>query len=170
MGLKDNGNLEFKGDRMRKLHYSIVINAPKEKVWDTMLNQDSYRLWTEVFSPGSQYVGDWSKGSKMLFLAPDETGAMSGMVSRIKGNRPYEYISIEHIGTVQDGKEDTSGEAVKEWAGALENYTFKEMDGRTEVMVDVDTAEGEYEEMLQTIWPKALQKLKQLAMGGYKSC
>ena len=150
-------------DRMRKLHYSIVINAPKEKVWDTMLGKDSYRQWTEIFSPGSHYIGDWSKGSKMLFLGPEETGAMSGMVSLIKENRPYEYISIEHIGIVQNGKEDTSSEAVNEWAGALENYTFKEMDDRTEVLVDVDTAEGEYEEMFQTTWPKALQKLKQLA-------
>jgi uncharacterized protein YndB with AHSA1/START domain len=151
------------GDRMRKLHFSIVINASKEKVWNTMLDMDTYQLWTDVFAPGSQYIGDWSKGSKMLFLGPDETGAMGGMVSRIKENRPYEYISIEHIGIVQNGKEDTSSESVKEWVGALENYTFKEMGDRTEVLVDMDTAEEEYEEMLQTTWPKALQKLKQLA-------
>jgi uncharacterized protein YndB with AHSA1/START domain len=148
---------------MRKLHYSIVIDAPKEKVWNTMLGMDSYQLWTEVFSPGSHYIGDWSKGSKMLFLGPDETGTMGGMVSRIKENRPYEYISMEHIGIFQDGKEDTSSEVAKEWAGALENYTLKEMGDRTEVLVDMDTSEEEYEEMFQTTWPKALQKLKELA-------
>jgi len=149
---------------MRKLHYSIVINASKEKVWNTMLGKDSYKLWTDVFAPGSDYVGDWSKGSKMLFHGPEETGAMSGMVSRIKENRPYEYISIEHIGIMQNGKEDTSSELFKEWAGALENYTFKEIGSKTEVLIDVDIAEKEeYEEMAQTTWPKALQKLKQLA-------
>ena len=56
---------------MDKLHFSIVIKAPKEKVWDTMLNEDSYRVWTEVFMPGSHYVGDWNKGSKILLLAPE---------------------------------------------------------------------------------------------------
>jgi len=99
----------------------------------------------------------------MLFLGPDETGTMGGMVSRIKENRPYEYISMEHIGIFQDGKEDTSSEVAKEWAGALENYTLKEMGDRTEVLVDMDTSEEEYEEMFQTTWPKALQKLKELA-------
>jgi len=140
----------------------MVIDAPKEKVWRTMLDDDTYRVWTEAFMPGSHYIGEWSKGSKILFLAPGEKGELSGMVSRIKENRPYEYISIEHIGVVQDGKEDTSSEAVKQWAGALENYTFKEKDGRTELRVDLDSAE-EYQEMFQDIWPKALQKLKELA-------
>lgn len=142
---------------MEKMYFSIVINAPKEKVWKTMLEKDTYREWTEIFSPGSTYEGDWSEGSKILFLAPDETGKMSGMVSKIKENRPYEYISIEHTGEVEDGKEKEM-----EWAGALENYTFKEMDGKTELLVDVDT-DDEFTEMFQDIWPKALQKLKELA-------
>lgn len=147
---------------MSKLHFSITIDAPKEKVWNTMLGEDSYRFWTEAFMPSSHYVGDWSKGSKMLFLAPDKAGKMSGMVSRIKENRPHDYISIEHLGVVQDGKEDTSSAAAKGWAGALENYTFKEIGGTTKVSVDMDTTE-EFKEIFQDIWPKALQKLKALA-------
>ena len=144
---------------MHKLHFSIVINKQKEHVWNTMLNIDTYRLWADVFAPGSNYVGDWSQGSKMLFWAYDE---MSGMMSRIKENKPYQYLSIEHIGIVQDGKEDTSSKEAKEWAGTLENYTFKEIDGTTEVLVDIDI-EDEYKEMFQEMWPKALQKLKELA-------
>ncbi len=146
---------------MDKLHFSIVINAPKAKVWNTMLDDKTYRIWTEAFMPGSYYVGDWSEKSKMLFLAPGEKGEM-GMVSRIKENRPHEFVSIEHIGLVQDGKEDTSSDAVKAWAGAHENYTFKEVDGKTKVLVDMDSTE-EYQEMFQNTWPKALQKLKELA-------
>lgn len=148
---------------MHKLHFSIVINAPKEKVWNTMLGDDTYRVWTEAFTLGSHYVGDWSKESKILFLAPGKTGGMSGMVSRIKENRRHEYISIEHLGEVHDGKEDISSAAVKAWAGAHENYTFKEKDKNTEVLVDIDSAGGELEEMFKNIWPKALQKLKELA-------
>ena len=147
---------------MDKLHFSIVIRAPKKKVWNTMLGEDTYREWADVFMPGSHYVGDWSKGSKILFLAPDEKGAMSGMVSRIKENRQYDYISIEHLGEVKNGKEDTSSESVNKWAGAQENYTFKERDGSTEVLVEMDAVD-EFIEMFENIWPKALQKLKDLA-------
>ena len=144
---------------MEKLYFSIVINAPKEKVWEVMLGKDTYSDWTEIFSPGSYYVGDWIEGSKMLFLGPDETGQMSGMVSKIKENRPYEYVSIEHNGEVKNGKEE-----VTEWSGALENYTFKEIDGKTELLVEMDTIE-DYKELFQDIWPKALQRLKEIAEG-----
>jgi uncharacterized protein YndB with AHSA1/START domain len=147
---------------MKKLHFSIVINAPKDKVWHTMLDQDTYRLWTEVFMPGSHYIGDWNRGSKIQFLGPDQKGKMGGMVSRIKDNKQYEFISIEHVGIVNDGVEDTSSEAVKSWAGALENYTFKEKDEKTEVLIDMDSND-EFEEMFRNTWPKALQRLKELA-------
>ena len=112
---------------MDKLNFSIIINAPKEKVWNTMLDDKTYRIWTEAFSPGSHYVGTWDKGSKILFLGPNEKGIMGGMVSRIKENRLFEYISIEHLGIVHDGVEDTTSDAVKQWAGSLENYTFRKI-------------------------------------------
>jgi uncharacterized protein YndB with AHSA1/START domain len=148
---------------MDKLHFSIMINAPKAKVWNTMLDDATYRVWTEAFTPGSHYVGNWNKGSKILFLGPDpKTGKMSGMVSRIKENRLHEFISIEHLGEVKDGKEDTSSDAVKAWAGAHENYTFNEKGGKTELLVNLDTV-AEYKEMFQDMWPQALQKLKELA-------
>jgi hypothetical protein len=52
--------------------------------------------------------------------------------------RPYEYVSIEHLGMVQDGVEDTTSEAARKWTPAFENYTLKETDGKTEVLVDLD--------------------------------
>jgi uncharacterized protein YndB with AHSA1/START domain len=150
--------------RMNKLHFSIIIKAPREKVWDTMLGQDTYPLWTEVFQPGSHFVGDWSLGSKILFLAPDETGQMSGMIGRIKENQLYEHVSVEYIGLVEAGKEDTSSEEALSMAGALEKYTFKEIDGSTELLIDMDMDDGdEFVEMFQEIWPQSLQKLKELA-------
>lgn len=148
---------------MQKLKFSIEINAPKEKVWDTMLDDKTYRRWTAAFNEGSYYKGDWSKGSKIIFLGPNpETGKEGGMVSRIAENKPYEFISIEHLGIINDGVEDTTSDAVKPWAGSLENYTFKEINGKTELLVDMDIND-DYKEMFEDMWPNALQKLKELA-------
>ncbi len=151
---------------MENQQFSIVINAPKEKVWHTMLDLDTYKIWTEPFMPGSFYEGDWNQGSKILFLAPDEGGKMSGMVSKIKESRLYEFISIEPKGVVEDGKENTTGEEAKEWAGSFENYTLKEIDGKTEVIVDLAAPEEIDEELKQYLldaWIKSLQILKELA-------
>lgn len=151
---------------MEKLQFSMVIDAPKEKVWEVMLGEDTYPLWTDVFMPDSHFEGDWSEGSKIHFLAPDESGKMSGAVFRIKENRPCEFLSMENIGMVQGGKEDTSSKEATMYAGAFENYTFKETDGKTEVLVDlvpVMDIPDDYEEMYKNMWHTALQKLKKLA-------
>ncbi len=148
---------------MQKVHFKIQINAPKEKVWDTMLDDSTYREWTTAFHPGSYYKGDWSEGSKILFLGPDESGKNEGgMVSRIKENRKYEFLSIEHLGLVMDGVEDTESEEARKWSPAFENYTFTEKDGGTEVSIDIDILNEEYKEMFEGMWPKALLKLKEI--------
>ena len=154
---------QTKDSKMQKLHFSTIVNAPKKKVWDTMFQDATYREWTNAFNPkGSWYEGDWNQGSKIRFLGPGENGQVSGMVSRIKENRPHEYVSIEHLGIIDNGKEDTTSDAVKQWTPAFENYTFKETNGGTEVLVDMDTVD-EYKKMFEETWPKALQKLKELA-------
>ena len=148
---------------MQKLHFSMLINAPKDKVWHAMLDDQPYREWTNAFNEGSYYKGSWEKGSKILFLGPDpNTGEEGGMVSRIAENKPYEFISIEHLGIVQNGVEDTTSEAARKWAPAFENYTFNDKDGATEVLVDIDI-EDEHAQMFNEMWPEALQKLKELA-------
>lgn len=149
---------------MKKLQYSITINAPKEKVWDTMLNKDTYEIWTKPFNAGgSTFRGDWSQDSKMIFIGPDpETGNEGGMVSRIAENRPNEYMSIEHLGIYNNGEEDTTSEEAKKWSPAFENYTLQDKDGGTEVIIDLDMVE-EYADMFNDTWPEALQKLKELS-------
>ncbi len=142
---------------MQKTQSSIKINAPAKKVWDTMLQDETYRIWTEAFAPGCYFEGSWDKGSKIKFLAKDsETGKSGGMTSEIEENRPYEFISIKHLGVIADGIEDTTSEDVQKWAGAHENYTLKEVDGVTEVIVDIDIAE-EMVDIFNEMWPKALE-------------
>jgi uncharacterized protein YndB with AHSA1/START domain len=147
---------------MERLQFSVQIQAPPERVWNTMLDDAPYRAWTEPFMPGSYYEGDWSEGSKMRFLGPGDDGKTGGMVARVKENRPHEYVSLEHYGVINENVEDTTSEEVKAWAGAQENYTFRPNNGGTEVRVEVDTAD-DYKQMFEDMWPRALQKLKQIA-------
>jgi uncharacterized protein YndB with AHSA1/START domain len=144
------------------MHFSIIIDASKEKVWDTMLQDATYRQWTAAFGPGSYYEGSWETGSDIRFLAPNDKGTVDGMVSRIKENRPYELMSIEHVGTMHDGQLVAPNDKGTAWKGALENYTFTETDGKTEVKVDIDV-EDEFVEVFGDMWPKGLQKLKEIA-------
>ena len=146
---------------MIKLHYSIHINAPIEKVWKTMLEDATYREWTSIFSKGSYYEGDWSKGSKMKFLGPNENGELGGMVSIMEENIPMEFISIKHVGFINNGVEDTTSDEVMAWSGSFENYMFKSIDGGTTVDVTLEVPESAMG-MFEDTWPKALELLKSI--------
>ncbi len=151
---------------MQKMHYAITIRAPREKVYETMLAPETYREWTSVFSPGSTYVGDWSEGSEMRFIGPDpdhpETADKnSGMIARVAKNVPNEFVSLESVGQILAGVDDRESDDVRQWAGALEEYTFADVDGGTEVRIDQDTPEA-FIEQFAAMWPKGLEKLKEI--------
>lgn len=144
---------------MEKLNYTISINAPKEKVWNTLWEDASYRAWTAPFMEGSYAKTDnWKEGTKVLFLDPKG----SGMVSRVAANRPNEFMSFEHLGEVKDGVEDTSSDKVKAWAGAHENYTLTETGGKTALTVEMDIAD-EFKDYFMNTWPKAMERIKELS-------
>ena len=143
---------------MEKLKFKITIDASREKVWDVLWNDATYPIWTEPFSPGSTAETDWKEGSKILFLDASDRG----MVSRVKENRPNEYMGIEHLGYYNKGVEDFDSPEVKSWSGSTENYTLKTVEGKTELSIDSDIT-PEHREMFERIWPKALDKVKELA-------
>ena len=141
----------------KKIGFNTFISAPVAVVWDVMLQPATYRDWASTFAEGSTYDGSWDEGAKIRFLSPDG----GGMVARIAKNRRHEFISIEHLGMMKDWVEDTTSEAVRAWAPAYENYSFREVDGATELTVELDVA-AEWEEYMTTAWPKALAMLKEI--------
>jgi uncharacterized protein YndB with AHSA1/START domain len=147
--------------QLETLNFEILIDAKPEKVYDIMFDEGHYREWTAEFSPSSRYEGSWKKGSKILFLGEDQDGNTGGMVSRIKENIPNQFVSIEHLGMIQNDREITSGPEVEGWAGALENYTFTGVNNKTLLSVEMD-ANQQFKSYFLETWPKALDKLKRI--------
>lgn len=143
---------------MITLNFSITINALKEKVWKVLWDDITYRQWTSVFTEGSYAVSDWEEGSKILFLSPSGQGMFSTIAKKILN----ECMWFKHLGTVEDGKEQPEDETSKDWSGATENYTLKEIDEMTELSVAIDVTENE-EQYFRDTFPKALEKVKSLS-------
>ena len=147
---------------MKTLRFETDIRSPRETVWRTMLEQDTYRIWTAEFSAGSYYEGSWEQGARIRFLAPNG----GGMDAVIEENRPFEHISIRHLGEIRNGVDDTNSDAVKSWPGnAFERYTLREENGVTHLEVTLDVT-PDYEAMMNDMWPRALQRLKTLVETG----
>jgi len=147
---------------METILFTILINANKQKVWNVMLEDKTYRQWTAAFHEGSCFKGSWDKGSEIHFLGPDEAGNLSGMYSKIKENRLYDFISIEHLGMIRNGIVDTTSEEVKKWTPTFENYTFTEKENQTELKVEMQV-DSNYKTMFEEMWNKALIIIKNLS-------
>ena len=141
----------------KTLTFSIVINAPRKLVWDTMLDPEDYKVWAGVFYEGSCFAGSWEEGSKIQFLGPNG----DGMTAHIAENRPYEYVAIRHEGEIKGGVEDTTSESVRAWAPAYETFAFADSGNGTEVRISLETI-PEYVQYMNDSYPKALEVLKRL--------
>jgi uncharacterized protein YndB with AHSA1/START domain len=143
---------------MKTLEYQIDINASKEKVWNTMLQLETYQQWTEVSWPGSSYEGEWKQGAAMRFGAPGQ----GGTYAELREVRPYEHIHAEHTASINpDGSLDRDSEMAKGWVGTTESYTFTENNGTTALTVHIKT-NPDWAPMFDEGWPPALKKLKEL--------
>ncbi|OIP98793.1 MAG: hypothetical protein AUK35_10140 [Zetaproteobacteria bacterium CG2_30_46_52] len=142
---------------MQKLYFSIEIDATSDVVYQKVIGSESYSVWTKPFSEGGYFEGSWNANETIRFLGPDG----NGMLSEIAANTPNEFISIRHIGMIENGVEDTQSDNVKVWAPAYENYTLREVAGKTEFKVELDNLEA-HEQYMQETWPKALLELKRI--------
>ena len=140
---------------------SIAIHAPKEKVWEVLLKDDYTRQWFSEFSEGTHADTDWSVGSKALFT--DNTN--SGMVAKIVENKKAELLSMEYLGSVENGKEEYETEMAKAVKGGMEIYKLSENNGVTDLTISCDMGE-DYFDMMSLAWDRALQKIKGLSEKG----
>ncbi|MCA5006352.1 SRPBCC family protein [Sphingobacterium bovistauri] len=148
---------------MQKLTFQKEIDAPAQKVYETMLglqDKSTYEYWAATFNSTSTYEGSWGKGSKILFVGCDENGKRGGMVSEVDENQPGKLVSVRHFGFVDGDEEITTGEQVEKWAGGYEIYHFEEHNGKTTVIVELDTID-EFKAYFEDKYPQAMDKLKE---------
>jgi uncharacterized protein YndB with AHSA1/START domain len=139
---------------MEKREFKITINAPANRVWYVLWNDSTYRQWTNAFAQGSYAVSDWQEGSEISFLSPKG----DGMYAVIEKKEEGKHIVFRHQGELKDGKKITP----VEWTGSTEAYTLQEQDRITTLTVSMDITDS-FLEYFTGVWPKALQKVKELA-------
>lgn len=142
---------------MKNLEYKIHINAPSQKVWETMIQPDTYKKWVAASWPDSFYEGEWKKNEKIKFISKDG----SGTLALIEVFKPYEYISAKHIAVLDKDKEDYDSDVAKNWIGTMENYLFSEHNGETDLTVEMKVY-PDWQKMFDDGFPNALKKLKEI--------
>lgn len=141
---------------MNEMTFTIDIQASKETVWDTLWQDKTLREWAGIIDPGTYMEGELIEGNEVEFISAENGYGVTSLVEKVV---PNEYVLLRHSADTQD-----SGEASREkqWTGGAESYTLLEQNGITTLTTAFDVP-TELEEYFTTTYPKALQRVKELA-------
>lgn len=141
---------------MKEMQFSIEINATKQRVWDTLWQDETFRQWASLIDPETYMVGDLKEGHEIQFIS---AASGYGVTSLVKKLVMGEFLLLRHRA---DTQEDGKREREKEWTGGEESYSLANKDGITTLSVALDVP-PELEEYFEVNYPKALERVKILA-------
>lgn len=140
---------------MKEMQFTTQISASKTKVWDTLWQDQTLREWAGIIDPGTYMVGELKEGNEVQFIS----GNGYGVTSLVEKVVPGEFLLLRHSADTQEKGEK---EREKEWTGGAESYLLEEKDGITTLTAKFDVP-LELEEYFSVHYPKALEKVKELA-------
>lgn len=143
---------------MKTMEFNISINASKEKVWKILWEDQSYREWASIFCEGTYAVSNWQEGDSIQFLNSDGSGMNSIIFKRVDN----EYMAFKHLSGIKDFKVLPVEENGEGWSEAMETYTLSSNGNDTLLVGTMDMVE-KYIDYFETIFPKALAKIKELS-------
>lgn len=143
---------------MKKLTFEIEINAPADKIWNAMWEEENYKKWTAAFCEGSYAKSTWKQGERIHFLDPNG----NGMYSEISTLIPNEKMYFTHIGNIKNFEEQPIDEATKAWSGAQENYVVISNGTTTSIEVTLDIVDDHANHFIES-FPKGLAIIKKIS-------
>jgi len=141
---------------MKPMQFSIEINAPKDKVWNALWQDETFRQWAGLIDPETYMVGDLKKGNEVQFISAENGYGVTSFVEQLT---PNEFLLLRHQADTKNTGTDTRE---KEWTGGAESYQLSEKDGKTTLTVAFDVP-ADMEGYFNENYPKALAKVKELA-------
>jgi hypothetical protein len=141
---------------MQKQQFSIEIKAPRERVWNTLWEDKTFRNWGNIIDEGMYLVGEIKEGNEVQFISSVSGYGVTSLVEKLVRG---ELVSFRQMA---DTKDSGKQEREKEWTGGTESYSLAENDGITTLTVAIDVPPGQ-EETFKVRFPKALERVKVLA-------
>ena len=143
---------------MKKLQFEVEIHATRERVWDTLWQDETLREWASVIDPETYMVGELKEGNEVEFISAANGYGVTSLVEKLVAG---EFLLLRHRA---DTQESGARERDDEWTGGEESYALVEDDGTTTLTVAFDVP-PELEDEFTVNYPKALERVKGLAEG-----
>lgn len=141
---------------MKKLQFSIEINASKESVWATLWDDTSFRDWANIIDEGTYMKGAMEEGKEIQFLSSVNGYGVTSLIEKLDLNA---FVLFRHSADTQANGQQ---EREKEWTGGAESYSLTEKNRITTLTVNTEVPE-ELEELFRVRLPQSLVRIKTLA-------
>lgn len=143
-------------NQVKEIQFQIEINASKKRVWKVLWEDRTFRDWANKIDEGTYIEGEIQEGKDIQFLSSVNGYGVTSLVEKF---RPEEVAVFRHRADTKKSGQQTRE---KEWTGGLESYSLKEKNGVTTLVVVMDIP-LELEEIFQTSFPKAMERIKELS-------
>ena len=144
---------------MKQMQFAVTINAPRQKVWDILWQNETLQQWAGIIDPGTYMEGDLKVGNEVQFISAENGYGVTSLVAELT---PGEFLLLKHQADTQNSG---AQQREKEWTGGEESYLLKENEGATTLTAAFGVPEN-MEEYFAVHYPKALAKVKELAESG----
>lgn len=141
---------------MKDMRFTIEINAVREKVWDTLWQDKTFRQWAGIIDPGTYMSGEMKEGNEIQFISAENGYGVTSLVEKLVAG---EFVLFRHMA---DTKDHGESEREKDWTGGTESHSLVEKDGVTTLTIEFNVP-TELEEIFKVRFPKALERVKELA-------
>src|SRR5690606_37609 len=116
---------------MQAMQFTITINASRNKVWNVLFDDETFRDWGNIIDEGQYKVGEIKEGNEVQFMS----SSGYGVTSLVEECIPSEFVLFRQMA---DTKEKGKEQREKEWTGGSERYSLAEEDGHTVLTVTID--------------------------------
>lgn len=143
---------------MNKMRHSIEINASKEKVWEVLWGDTTFRDWASIIDEGTYLEGDLVEGREVHF----KSASGYGVTSRVEKLIPNTSVVFTQIADIKIGKDGSVEKRDKQWTGGVERYELEERNSKVLLSVTQDVP-PELVDYFKSKIPQALERIKVLA-------
>ncbi len=141
---------------MKQEQFSISINASRQRVWEVLWSDETFRDWANVIDEGTCMEGEIVEGGTVHFLSSIGGYGVRSLVTELI---PQHRVSFHQVEDTKDfGKEVRPSE----WTGADETYELLETAGVTTLTLTMGVPPTQVLMMTERV-PNALARIKELA-------
>lgn len=152
---------------MKTLSNSIQINASAERVWQVLWNESTIKVWAAAYGPGMEFRGgDWQEGNQTTIADANGNGGY-GIIEKVI---PNQLMRIREKGWILNWKalspdySVTIGDKELVWEAGIGEFRLEEQNESTKLSIEIELGD-DWASILEDVFPKALQLIKNLAEG-----